>query len=133
MSSMAWRISFPRVHHERTISDDRLVDQHEQRDLDIRMDEKRLRPYCSIAPSPLCRRSRRLRRFRPCHRIAEIQAQPPYRAAERALGVRLLNLSSRRFSVTEVGREYYDRCVAVLVETETGDQVIVQVRAESFV
>jgi DNA-binding transcriptional LysR family regulator len=46
------------------------------------------------------------------------------------LGVRLLNRSSRRFSVTEVGREYYDRCVAMLVEAEAADQVIAQVRAE---
>jgi DNA-binding transcriptional LysR family regulator len=49
---------------------------------------------------------------------------------EERLGVRLLNRSSRRFSVTEVGREYYDRCVAMLVEAEAADQVIAQVRAE---
>jgi DNA-binding transcriptional LysR family regulator len=46
------------------------------------------------------------------------------------LGVRLLNRSSRRFSVTEIGREYYDRCVAMLVEAEAAEQVIAQVRAE---
>lgn len=49
---------------------------------------------------------------------------------EERLGVRLLNRSSRRFSVTEIGREYYDRCVAVLVEAETADAVIAQVRSE---
>lgn len=49
---------------------------------------------------------------------------------EERLGVRLLNRSSRRFSVTEIGREYYDRCVAMLVEAEAADQVIAQVRAE---
>ncbi len=49
---------------------------------------------------------------------------------EDRLGVRLLNRSSRRFSVTEIGREYYDRCVAMLVEAEAADQVIAQVRAE---
>ncbi len=42
---------------------------------------------------------------------------------EERLGVRLLNRSSRRFSVTEIGREYYDRCVAMLVEAEAADQV----------
>jgi DNA-binding transcriptional LysR family regulator len=49
---------------------------------------------------------------------------------EDRLGVRLLNRSSRRFSVTELGREYYDRCLAMLVEAEAADQVIAQVRAE---
>jgi DNA-binding transcriptional LysR family regulator len=47
---------------------------------------------------------------------------------EERLDVRLLNRSSRRFSVTEIGREFYDRCVAVLVEAEAADQVIAQVR-----
>lgn len=49
---------------------------------------------------------------------------------EERLGVRLLNRSSRRFSVTEIGREYYDRCVAMLVEAEAADQVIAQVKAD---
>jgi len=49
---------------------------------------------------------------------------------EERLGVRLLNRSSRRFSVTEIGREYYDRCVAMLVQAEAADQVIAEVRAE---
>src|SRR5262249_58135457 len=49
---------------------------------------------------------------------------------EERLGVRLLNRSSRRFSVTEIGREFYDRCLATLVEAEAAEQVIAQVRAE---
>jgi DNA-binding transcriptional LysR family regulator len=49
---------------------------------------------------------------------------------EERLGVRLLNRSSRRFSITEVGREYYDRCAAMLVEAEAAEQVVAQVRAE---
>jgi len=49
---------------------------------------------------------------------------------EERLGVRLLNRSSRHFSVTEIGREYYERCVAMLVEAEAAEQVIEQVRAE---
>ena len=49
---------------------------------------------------------------------------------EDRLGVRLINRSSRRFSVTEIGREYHDRCVAMLVEAEAADRVIAQVRAE---
>ncbi|MBO9377280.1 LysR family transcriptional regulator [Sphingomonas histidinilytica] len=49
---------------------------------------------------------------------------------EERLGVRLLNRSSRHFSVTEIGREFHDRCVAMLVEAEAAEQVIAQVRAE---
>lgn len=49
---------------------------------------------------------------------------------EERLSVRLLNRSSRRFSVTEIGREFYDRCTAMLVEAEAAEQVIAQVRAE---
>src|SRR4029077_4197221 len=51
------------------------------------------------------------------------------RVGER-LGGGLLTRSSRRFSVTEIGREFYDRCVAMLVEAEAAEQVIAQVRAE---
>ncbi len=49
---------------------------------------------------------------------------------EERLGVRLLNRSSRRFSVTEVGSEYYDRCTAMLVEAEAADQLVAELRAE---
>lgn len=49
---------------------------------------------------------------------------------EERLGVRLLNRSSRRFSVTEIGREFYERCTAMLVEAEAAEQVIAEVRAE---
>ncbi len=49
---------------------------------------------------------------------------------EERLGVRLLNRSSRRFSVTEIGRDYYDRCAAMLVEAEGAEQVVAQARAE---
>ena len=49
---------------------------------------------------------------------------------EERLGVRLLNRSSRRFSVTEVGREFYDRCTAMLVEAEAAEQVAAQVQGE---
>lgn len=49
---------------------------------------------------------------------------------EERLGVRLLNRSSRRFSVTEIGREFYGHCIAVLVEAEAAEQAIAQMRAE---
>lgn len=51
-------------------------------------------------------------------------------ALEERLGVRLLNRSSRRFSVTEIGRDFYERCVAMLVEAEAAEQVIARVQAE---
>ncbi|WP_108659995.1 LysR substrate-binding domain-containing protein [Acuticoccus kandeliae] len=49
---------------------------------------------------------------------------------EQSLGVRLLNRSSRRFSVTEIGREFYERCVAMLVEAEAAEQIIAEAQAE---
>ncbi|WP_226576580.1 LysR substrate-binding domain-containing protein [Acuticoccus sediminis] len=51
-------------------------------------------------------------------------------ALEERLGVRLLNRSSRRFSVTEVGREFHERCVAMLIEAEAAEQIVAEVRAE---
>lgn len=45
-------------------------------------------------------------------------------ALEGRLGVRLIQRSSRRFSVTEVGQEYYRRCVAMLVEAESAQAII---------
>jgi DNA-binding transcriptional LysR family regulator len=44
--------------------------------------------------------------------------------------VRLLQRSTRHFSVTETGREFYKHCVAVLVEAEAAREVIVRKRAE---
>src|SRR5262249_21986250 len=49
---------------------------------------------------------------------------------EERRGARLLTGSSRHFSVTEIGREFYDHCLAMLVEAEAAEQVIAQVRAE---
>lgn len=49
---------------------------------------------------------------------------------EERLGVRLLNRSSRRFSITEIGAQYYDHCKAMLVEAESAQEAIDAVRAE---
>lgn len=51
-------------------------------------------------------------------------------ALEDRVGVRLINRSSRHFSVTDIGRAYYERCRAVLVEAEAADQILAQVRSE---
>jgi DNA-binding transcriptional LysR family regulator len=44
-------------------------------------------------------------------------------ALENALGVRLLNRTTRRVSLTEVGREYYERCSQILHELQEADEV----------
>lgn len=48
-------------------------------------------------------------------RIIELEAR---------LGVRLLQRSTRRFAVTEIGQEYYRHCVAMLVEANAAQEVI---------
>lgn len=73
------------------------------------------------------------RGFSPAGRALGIQKSKLSRRIlllEERLGVRLLNRSSRRFSVTEIGREYYERCVAMLVEAEAAEHVVAELRAE---
>ncbi|MDR3095810.1 MAG: LysR family transcriptional regulator [Paraburkholderia sp.] len=48
-------------------------------------------------------------------RVADLEAR---------YGVRLLNRSTRHFSVTETGQEFYERCVAVLVEADAAREVM---------
>lgn len=43
---------------------------------------------------------------------------------EERLEVRLIQRSTRRFSVTEIGQAYYQRCVAMLVEAEAAQALI---------
>lgn len=43
---------------------------------------------------------------------------------ERELGVRLIQRSTRRFAVTEIGQEYYRHCVAMLVQADAAQEVI---------
>ncbi|MET4684327.1 DNA-binding transcriptional LysR family regulator [Brevundimonas faecalis] len=54
-------------------------------------------------------------------RIAQLEDQ---------LGTRLIQRSSRKFSVTEIGQEYYRRCLAMLVEAEAAQDLIDGARAE---
>jgi DNA-binding transcriptional LysR family regulator len=44
-------------------------------------------------------------------------------AIEERLGVRLLNRSTRRVSLTEVGHAYYERCLQILADADDADQV----------
>ncbi|WP_137889092.1 LysR family transcriptional regulator [Pseudomonas sp. 2FE] len=49
---------------------------------------------------------------------------------EERLSVRLIQRSTRRFSVTEIGQEYYRHCVAMLVEADAARAVIERTRSE---
>lgn len=49
---------------------------------------------------------------------------------EERLGVRLVQRSTRRFAVTEIGREYHRHCVAMLVEAEAAQDAIDRIRAQ---
>jgi len=49
---------------------------------------------------------------------------------EEQLGVRLIQRSTRRFSVTEIGQNYYTHCKAMLIEAEAAQQAIEQTRSE---
>lgn len=54
-------------------------------------------------------------------RIAELEAR---------LGVRLIQRSTRRFVVTDIGQTYYEHCKAMLVEAEAAQESIETTRAE---
>jgi len=49
---------------------------------------------------------------------------------EERLGVRLIQRSTRRFAVTEIGREYYRHCVAMTVEADAAQETIDRMRSE---
>jgi DNA-binding transcriptional LysR family regulator len=44
-------------------------------------------------------------------------------ALEQRLGARLLNRTTRKVSLTEVGRAYYDRCIHILADIEQADDI----------
>lgn len=49
---------------------------------------------------------------------------------EERLGVRLIQRSTRRFSVTEIGQIYFSHCKAMLVEAEAAQEAIERTRTE---
>ncbi|MDK1494134.1 LysR substrate-binding domain-containing protein [Sinorhizobium sp. 7-81] len=49
---------------------------------------------------------------------------------EERLGVRLIHRSTRHFAITEIGREYYRHCVAMMVEADAAQETIDRMRAE---
>lgn len=54
-------------------------------------------------------------------RVGELEAR---------LGVRLIQRSTRKFAVTEIGQDYYQHCIAMLVEAEAAQEVIDRSRSE---
>lgn len=49
---------------------------------------------------------------------------------EERLGVRLLQRSTRRFAVTEIGQRYYQHCRAMLTEAEAAEESVALARSE---
>ncbi|MBS7532682.1 LysR family transcriptional regulator [Ancylobacter sonchi] len=66
-------------------------------------------------------RALRVPKSRLSRRIAGLEAQ---------LGVRLIERSSRRFRVTEIGETFYARCRAMLEEAEQANALIIQAQNE---
>ena len=49
---------------------------------------------------------------------------------EERLGLRLIERSSRRFRVTDIGQAFYERCKAVQQEAEQAEALVRQARSE---
>src|SRR5919202_4812320 len=49
---------------------------------------------------------------------------------ELRLGVRLIERSSRRFRVTEIGQTFYERCRAMMLEAERAEALVAEAQAE---
>ncbi|WP_340109407.1 LysR family transcriptional regulator [Pikeienuella sp. HZG-20] len=49
---------------------------------------------------------------------------------EERLGLRLIERSSRRFRVTDIGRAFYERCKAIQLEAEQAEALVREVRSE---
>jgi len=81
--------------------------------------------------------------------FAEVVTHGGFAAASRALGIpksklsrriaqlehrldaRLIERSTRRFRVTEVGQAFYERCRAMLVDAESAEAVVAEARGEA--
>lgn len=51
-------------------------------------------------------------------------------ALEADLGVRLIERSSRRFRVTEIGQTFYERCRAMMLEADRAEALVAEAQAE---
>ena len=71
--------------------------------------------------------------FAPAGRVVNIPKSKLSRRIallEERLGVRLIQRSTRHFSITEIGQSYYQHCKAMLVEAEAAQDTVDAVRAE---
>jgi len=71
--------------------------------------------------------------FAPASRVLRIPKSKLSRRVatlEERLGVQLIQRSSRHFSVTDIGQEFYRHCMAMLVEADAADEAIAFRRAE---
>ncbi|MGV0958286.1 MAG: LysR family transcriptional regulator [Limnohabitans sp.] len=71
--------------------------------------------------------------FAPAGRVTNIPKSKLSRRIallEERLGVRLIQRSTRHFSITEIGQSYYQHCKAMLVEAEAAQDTVDAVRAE---
>lgn len=62
-------------------------------------------------------------------RLSRAMASKHVRDLEEALGVRLLNRTTRRLSVTEAGRVYFERCAQILSDIAEAEQMVGDMQA----
>ncbi len=55
--------------------------------------------------------------------ISPSMASQHVKDLEERLGVRLLNRTTRKVGLTEIGREYYERCTQILAELDEADRI----------
>lgn len=55
-------------------------------------------------------------------KLSKATVSDQVQALENAIGVRLLNRTTRRISLTAIGRDYYDRCAQILQDLEEADE-----------
>jgi DNA-binding transcriptional LysR family regulator len=56
--------------------------------------------------------------------VAPATVTSQIQALEDRLGARLLNRSTRKVSLTEIGKAYYERCLHIVAETDDADNVV---------
>jgi DNA-binding transcriptional LysR family regulator len=55
--------------------------------------------------------------------ISPSMASQHVKVLEESLGARLLNRTTRKVSLTEIGREYYERCMQILFDVDEADRI----------
>ncbi len=63
--------------------------------------------------------------------VSKSHASKQVSALEDRLGARLLNRTTRRLDLTDVGAAFYDRCVQILSEIEEAERAVTQLQTEA--